>query len=295
MNRVVSKTVNIILKVLSALTALAVLTIAGLWLYLPGITPKLAARNLIHELTFGGSSIGRCIFFADRVLPHLKTESNDYTLLNTRNSAWVAEVLGSIRTEASLAVVQELYSRPPGYAKLVGATGLSMHGKFTDSIDESSFLVQCLRGRVSEMDDTQIELATVAAGHAGRKEAVPYLLEALNRRHRNYWINAELAEALGTIGDQRAVEPLKSCMKDESFYALREAFRALIALGEREAVPLAIARITPEGSDYDSAWIVAELSKATDQNFGHDRQRWETWWAKNEKTWRIPTRRRDDR
>lgn len=284
-----------ILKALLAVVALGGLAFAGLLLYLPGITPKQAARILVHDRKFGGRSIGRCIFFGDRVLPHLKNESDDYAMLDERNSSWVAEVLGSIRTEASLAVVQELYSRPPGYAKLAGATGLSMHGKFTDSIDESSFLVQCLRGRVSEMDDTQIELAAVAAGHAGRKEAVPYLLEALDRRHRNYWINAHLAEALGAIGDQRAVEPLKSCMKDESFYALRETFGALIALGEREAVPLAIARITPEGSDYDSAWIVAELSKATGRNFGHDRRRWETWWAKNEKTWIIPTRRRDDR
>lgn len=285
------KTLIRILKALLAVIALGVLAFQALIFYLPGITPKQAARILVHDRKFGGRSIGRCIFFGDRVLPHLKNESDDYALLDDRNSSWVAEVLGSVRTEPSLAVLQELYSRPGGYPKLVGAIGLGMHGRFTDPIDDSSFLVQCLRGDLPDMDKTQIELAAVAAGKIGRKEAVPYLLEALEKPQNDYGIYAHLAEGLGDLGDRRAVEPLKRCMKDENFHALPQAFRALIALGEKEAVPLAIARITPEMQETNPGLVEDELSKVTGQDFGFDRQRWEAWWAEHGETWQLPSRR----
>ena len=44
--------------------------------------------------------------------------------------------------------------------------------------------------------------------------------------------------ALERIRDPAARETLRKCMKDPTFYAVPECFRAPVAIGDREAVPL---------------------------------------------------------
>lgn len=134
-------------------------------------------------------------------------------------------------------------------------------------------------------------MAVIALGVSGRKEAVPYLVnELLNSS--SYGGTATVVEALGNLEDERAVPVLKARMQKPDFYALSEAFRALIVLGEKEAVPLAIARISPDIQGNSAGFVVQDLSLVTGRNFGFDRQKWERWWQKSKDHWRIPERMR---
>ena len=68
-------------------------------------------------------------------------------------------------------------------------------------------------------------------------------------------------------------------MRSDDFYALPNAFLALIALSDVNAIPLAIDRISPEIKDKNSGFVVQELEKATGQKYGFDKNKWKQWWA----------------
>ena len=285
-----------------------------------GFTPGQCVRSLRSPYHF--LAVRQCVWFGDRVLPHLRTEFQNYEDLRGSPSQDVALILGSIKSASALNELKTLYSRTATHQKLIGALGLIIQGQWTEPLDERSFLIQCLRS-----NDTR-GLAIIALGVSGKKEAVPYLAEELlkiknpppleellkqnppppgstdneayrtqailetfsNPAYGNYGIQALLAEALGNLEDQRAIPALEERMRDPNFYAIPEAFRALIVLGEREAVPLAVARISPEIQGRNSGLIVEALSQVTGQHFGFDRQRWEAWWRANKDSWQIPVR-----
>ena len=73
-----------------------------------------------------------------------------------------------------------------------------------------------------------------------------------------------------------------------AFTAVSEAFHALIALGERQAVPLAIERISPEPELYNTR-LVEEIKTVTGTNHGFDKGRWKKWWRSVEADWTIPS------
>jgi len=77
-------------------------------------------------------------------------------------------------------------------------------------------------------------------------------------------------------------------LKSEQFHALPNAFRALIALGDKNAVRFAIDRISPEIKSLNSGAIVTELKKVTGKSFGYNREAWQKWWNSAEPQWEIP-------
>ena len=66
------------------------------------------------------------------------------------------------------------------------------------------------------------------------------------------------------------------------------AFRTLITLGDRQAVPLAIARVTPELKKMNSGYVVQELKKVTGKSYGFNQAGWQKWWDSVETKWQIP-------
>ncbi len=131
-------------------------------------------------------------------------------------------------------------------------------------------------------------LALIALGWSKNERALPKLVEVLEEENFGYWPRADACDAIARIGSPKAIPVLRKCLKSETFHALPNAFRALVALGDREAVPLAVARVGPEIEAYNSGSVVRELEKVTGQSFGFERQRWQEWWKSVESEWQIP-------
>ncbi len=251
----------------------------------PGITKSNTAKILVHDAKFGMRSTQKAIRHGDRILPLIKKESNNYEKLNGRNSFWIAEVLGQIQTEQSRAILIDLYSRSNTLHRLVGALGLASHGGYTEPINKQSFLAQVI---LNDSGRTESYLAIIALGKTKDKNALPFLLDILKKRRIGYWNHAYSCEAIARIGSKEAVPILRECLKDNNFHALPQAFRALITLGDKQAVPLAIARITPAIKNYNSGFIVKKLKKVTGRNFGYKREAWQEWWNSVKDKWEIP-------
>jgi hypothetical protein len=227
----------------------------------------------------------KAIRYGDSILPLIKTESGNFALLNGRNAFWIAEVLGSIKTEQSRAILNDLYSRSNRTARLTGATGLAQQGALPDKVDEQNFLVHAVR---SESIDTELELAVIALRRSKDPAALPCLLDALRKEGGGYWKHAYACQAVVRIGSKEAVPVLEDCLRSPVYYALPDAFRALIALGDTNAVPLAIARVSPAEEQYNSGYVVKELQKVTHKRYGFDSAVWEKWWESTKTTWQIP-------
>ena len=100
--------------------------------------------------------------------------------------------------------------------------------------------------------------------------------------------HAEACVAVARIRSTIVIPVLRDCLKSNDFNALPEAFRALVTLGDREAIPLAINRITPDIKRYNSGFVVKELTKVTGQRYDYDRQKWINWWNSVKQNWTIP-------
>ncbi len=258
---------------------------AGQPFFGPGSTREETAGILVHDLKFGGRAIRKAVEYGDDILPAIRAASDDFKLLNGRNSFRIAEVLGTIRTDNARAILLELYSRASSIARLTGAVGLAQQGALPDSMDATSFLVKTVR---CEAGQAEKELAIIAMGRSKNPAALPFLKEVLLQRPGDYGYHAYAAEAMARIGSRTVVPTLRECLQCPEFHALPEAFRALIALGDREAVPLVIARISHELEGRNSGLVVQELTKITGQSLGYDRAAWRRWWEAVNATWQIP-------
>jgi hypothetical protein len=271
--------------ILSAAVVFASLTF---WVWYPGVTPRQTARILVDDRKFGMRALGMAHFWGDRILVPLREVSEDFTLLDNRNSFWVAELLARDNSSASLEISYELYKKSSIYQKLVGAVGLAAHGKLPSAeFLQSGFIYDLLTNdkyisaqndkRGKSVDITPVELALVVAKYARNERSVPLILALINKRPCPGVVQWYACEALGEIGDKSAIPVLDSAMEADDFYALPEAFRALIKLGDEKAVPLAIRRISPKISPF----LVKALEAHTGKKFGFDRHRWEQWWEKD--------------
>jgi HEAT repeat protein len=277
-------------RVILFFIALAVFWIGVIgWFYQtmlgPGFTKRETARILVHDDKFGMRAKQKAIRYGDAIVPLIKAESDDFKKLNSRNAIWIAEVLGSIQTEDARKILKDLYSRTGDIHRLTGAMGLAQQGIFPDRINEGSFLVETVR---SDKWQEGTELAIIALGRTKDPNALPCLLDVLRKRPLGYWHHAYACQAVARIQLQEAVPVLRDCLKSDTFYALPDAFRALITLGDRQAVPLAIARIAPGIKDYNSGFVVSELEKVTGKDYGYDRAKWEKWWDEVKDVWQIP-------
>ncbi|MHB1457987.1 MAG: HEAT repeat domain-containing protein [Armatimonadota bacterium] len=182
--------------------------------------------------------------------------------------------------------------------KLAGAVGLARQGIFPDGIGEKSFLVKTVRKCIAtplsavtmgtDYDPSYAHLAIIALGYSRSTKALPCLIDLLRTNDMDGWSHAEACVAVARIRSPKAIPVLRNCLKSNDFNALPEAFRALVTLGDNEAIPLAINRITPDIKNYNSGFVVEELTKVTGQRYDYDRQKWTNWWNSVKLNWTIP-------
>ena len=184
----------------------------------------------------------------------------------------------------------------------MGARALAENGDLDNAgIDELIHIVAEMRPKGTDSDimskNAMSELAIVALGKTHATAAAPVLIEVVSRRDSDYWREAWACRALARIGFTGAVPALEaglaspdSGLSRPDFRALPDAFRALITLGDRNAVPLAISAMT-QGPDQDlqQVGLVKQLEKVTGRHFGSDRQAWREWWRSVDRTWNIPS------
>lgn len=248
----------------------------------PGWTTQQTARILVHDDYFGGRATSRAIHCGDAILPLIAHESRNFERLNWRNAFRVAEVLGAINTEHSTSIAHHLYDRSERLQHLVGSAALAQKGML------DSRGVDDLMATVNSLDRSEGELAVIALGKAGATRAAPILVEVLREGPGDYWRQAYACDAIARIRYAAAIPVLESCLRSEEFDPLPNAFRALVTLGDSEAVPLAIARVGPELQGYNRGGVVEELEKVTGQHFGYNRQSWIEWWNWVKPSWSIP-------
>lgn len=261
------------------------------------LTIQQTANILVNDCNFGNRVQDKAIAYGDAIIPVLRKESHDFHDLNNRNSFWIAEVLGNIKSQQSRAVLNDLYSRKDNIQKLTGAVGLAHQGIFPDGIDEKSFLVKAVRKCIATpvalamdtgYDSSEAELAIIALGYSRSIKALPCLIDLLGTHDMSYGCHAEACIAVARIRSPKAITALRNCLKSNDFYAFPEAFRALVTLGDRKAIPLAINRITPDIKGYNSGFVVEELMKVTCKHYSYDRRKWVNWWNSAKQNWAIP-------
>ena len=86
----------------------------------------------------------------------------------------------------------------------------------------------------SNIDKISRNFAAEALGKLGDQRAVDPLIKALQDSER--WVHRSAAEALGKLGDTRAVEPLIEALRDSEKQVSQAAAKALGMLGDRRAV-----------------------------------------------------------
>jgi hypothetical protein len=249
----------------------------------PGRTPTVVADDLVHSALWGGVSIKRGISFGDTIIPLLRNESNDFTWLAEYNRSQIAEVLAGIRTPLSQQTLRELYRRDDENARLIGAYGLAYQGYYPDPIDAKCFLIR-------EIDDEYpVELAIAALGYCKQPYAVPYLCKIVTNKNGDFWDLRVACEALARIDDPHGIIPIENLLRHSESDVSAVAFQALIALGDRNAVPLAINAIT-YCEEYDQKRLIASLRAVTGKKFGKNIIAWKHWWHKDGATWTIPAK-----
>ncbi len=262
---------------------------AALFSY-PGITPKQTAEILIEDGKFGGRALLMAPFWGDALLPRLREASENYSRLNERSAQLLMVILAEKnKSEESLKLATELYQRDNVEAKVVGAAGLAAQGKLPEeALRPNGYLYEAItyNPRVNaanykelvDLNKPSAELALIVAKYAKRNEVLDPILKILGYRHVPYFLHANACDALGEIGDKRAISDLEVAMKDQDFYAIPNAFDALLKLGDENAIPLAIKRITPDIRGKNSQLIVGELENVTGKHFGFDQKKWQEWW-----------------
>lgn len=282
-------------KVAWRLVLLAVLLICAVWITMPswygGVTPTQTARILVEDRKFGMRALRMGIYWGDAVLVPLRQATDDFRLLDNRNSFWVGELLAKNQSSRSNELSLELYKRDSLISKVVGAIGLAAHNNLPkEAFQQNGVLRKILvseeylyrldsDGHKSYVDTSLLELTLIAAKYAKSMDSVNDIIALIEKRPLPYWVHAHSADALGAIGDHRAVMPLEMAMRASDFYALPNAFRALVTLSSDLAVPLAIERISPEIKGKNSKYVVHELEAVTGKNYGYDQARWKEWWT----------------
>ncbi len=251
----------------------------------PGNSIEETVNILVYDFKFGYRAAQKAVKHGDAILPILEQKTKNFAHLDRTNSFRFAWVLGKIQTKHSRSILNGLYSRTDDFARLVGAVGLAQHGAFSDLIDENSFLVKLLE---LKPQTTEALLAILALGLTRKQEVTPYLLKLLKRGQIGYAPHAYACDAITRIRPLDAIPVLRDCMKSKEFYALSPAFRTLITLGDREAIPLAIARMTCDLSKYERRRLVEDLKRVTGQSYGYRQSQWHRWWRSKKSRWQIP-------
>ena len=144
------------------------------------------------------------------------------------------------------------------------------------------------------------EEAAVILGRMGCREAVPALIKAMKSKDRNLKVYEALIDALGSLGDPRAVDVLSSDLwnQKENVTGVRLAKLKIAALGRirsKKSVEALIDMMHVGGQaamNRLAGSLTRSLQKLTGQQFGWDRDRWKDWWKKNKSKFKLEEDRR---
>jgi hypothetical protein len=103
--------------------------------------------------------------------------------------------------------------------------------------------------------------ALEALGALGDRRAVPALVEYLKRPEAYRWGKRLAAASLGALGDPAALEPLLGLLGDEDPFARRAAALSLLRLGDRAAVAR-VAELVRDASDETLGTVRREVRRA---------------------------------
>lgn len=281
----------------AAIAALAIGVACG------GDTPERAAGRLVHGPWRSDSDVTRAQAYGDRLLGPLRTASKDFSAIDIGHEIDVAEVLSANRSPLCEALLIELSRRREFAPRLIAALGLLRHGKQLDE-ETRVFLRRVASADLSpderlraETADGALEeasanalwayraLAMRALGEGKDAAALSVLVASLNDVPQ---MQTAACNSLALMRDSRAVPALRGAIRDPQFEPAVAAFRALIALGDHEAVGLAIERIDPAVERYTGGALVPELEAVTGEKFGLDKTGWTEWWKVAGPNWRLP-------
>ena len=207
----------------------------------------------------------------------------------------MAVALSTIRSDESVRISNDLYRSAPFLSKLVGAVGLAGNKRLAESFTQESFLVRAIeeckdqwlidpsRPKCTGGDSATAELAVLAMGLTRNRTAVPFLVKVFDGDYPR--IQDAACKAFLRIGDPASIPVLEKALRNRAFYPVGAAFEALIGLGDRSAIPLAIARIDQSPDNLNWVELRDKLESVTGKKFAHDRLRWEEWWKSEKGSW----------
>ena len=116
-----------------------------------------------------------------------------------------------------------------------------------------------------------------ALGEIGDPKAVDPLIASLKDDDER--LRASAAYALGALGDAKAVEPLAAALEDESVLVAANAAEALGKLGDKKALGPLIEAM--QFADGDVKFFAhASLKTLSGEDFGYDAAKWKAWHEK---------------
>ena len=143
-----------------------------------------------------------------------------------------------------------------------------------DKEEKINRLIRDLRDEDSEIRRN----AANALGEIGDPRAVGSLIAVL--RDEDRWVRRNAARALGEIGDPGAVESLIVTLGDEDRWVRWGAVRALGEIRDPRAVEPLLASLKDEDMHIQWAAVVV-LEQMTGKPFGEDPIKWQEWWEEN--------------
>jgi len=251
-----------------------------------GKKPSQTARIILYDHKFGRGAVDKAKSFGDSFIGAFKTESQNYQLVTGPVAVLLVDILSANKTAKSIAEASEMYKMPKTIHKLVGAAVLAKFDLLGEDEFQSGGLIYNILTNKNylEMYDARaknsryIELALQAVANTKAINMVPHIIKFLEKRPSPYRLHAKVCDVLLELKAMESIPALIEAMESEEFYALDEAFNALILLGEEKAIPLAISRIVPEKEGMPPNSLITELERYTGQAFGTNKEAWEQWW-----------------
>jgi len=139
------------------------------------------------------------------------------------------------------------------------------------------------------------EAAAETLGVMRRPNAVPALVAALDQNEKEIRAYLRIIEALGELGDPRAVDPLSKDwwnqrIREYGVVAAQAKIRALGKIRDAKSVDALLDTFTVASDDKIAAFkadLVLSLKQLTGQDFLYDRKAWSDWWKKSRASFKF--------
>lgn len=242
--------------------------------------------SVMQEPKFGGVAVEPLRRMGVDALPAIKEQTVNFADLGPRSARRMARIASSYPREIREQVLREMAEqnrtgRPWTYLIAIGELG-SMG---VDCSDEAGRIMELMKS--PETSWLREEGAT-ALGLIGAQEAVPFLAQLLlGEQDKGFHEEAAVIEALGRLGDKKAIDAIKTSLPRMSVYEIRYAVAALLRLGDRSGIDLAISSL--EGDHGRKDEFAHLLRQYTGQEYGVDKHAWEAWWKSAEDDYIIPS------